>query len=201
MKKQAKWLCSGFVLAIAVGCALGAAPQQSTNGAGKIAIVSFKDCLDASDFGKTEQKRFDDMKKEMEKTLETKEKELNEMAPKFKSEFLETLTPEAEAELKEKFKKLSTEFSQMQNQYGQILQQANYQIVGHLSQMIDEAAAKVGKEKGIDLILNKEACFFVADGLDFTSDIVRELNAIAAKEKKEAVKQDDKKSAIAPLKK
>ena len=120
MKKKAVWMISGFALALVVGCLIGATPATRQT-ADKVAIASFKKCLEKSEYGQEQQKRFDERKKEMEKNLLAKEKELNEMAPKFKSENLETLTPQAEAELKEKFKKLSNEFSMLQSRYSQEL--------------------------------------------------------------------------------
>src|SRR5260221_295820 len=105
MNKKAVWFTGGFVLSLAASIFIASTPAKSD---AKIAVVNFKACIEGSKFGKKEQSRFDEMRKEMEKSLETKEKELNELAPKFKDDYLDTLTPEAEAELKQKFKALST---------------------------------------------------------------------------------------------
>src|SRR5689334_10247585 len=107
MNKRGMYTAGGFVLACVAGIFLALAPQENGGKNAKIAFVSFKECLDNSNAGKQELKRFQEMQKEMEKTLEAKEKELNELAPKLKSDYLDTLTPEAEAQLKEKFRLLS----------------------------------------------------------------------------------------------
>src|SRR5439155_15684406 len=116
-----------------------------------------------------------EIKKQMETTIGTKEKELSELSGKFKDDYLDTLTPEAEAELKEKFQRLSHDLSQQQNQYYQLLNQANFQIVQKLSESISTAAAKVAKDKGLDFVLNEEVCFYLAPGYDVSTDVVKEL--------------------------
>lgn len=150
----------------------------------QVGTVSFKSILEKSKLGKQEQARFDQMRKEMEQSIEKKEKELNEMAPKFSDEYLDSLTPEAEAELKEKFKALSQEVTQLQNQYYQTLNQANVQVVQKLFDMISEASKALAKEKSLDLIINDESCFFKADKLDISTDIIKKLDEMFEKEQK-----------------
>lgn len=192
MNKKGIYFAGGFVLAAIAGIFAALAPQQDAAKSAKIAVVNFKDCLENSNTGKQELKRFEDMKKEMEKTMEAKEKELNEMAPKFKADYLDTLTPEAEAELKEKFKVLSSEFSQQQNQFYQIMNQANYQIIGNLTQQIEKAAEKVAKDKGIDFVLNKEACFFASSSVDISKEVSQQVDKDAPKESQKPVEIEKK---------
>ena len=162
-----------FVCALVIGAAfsLAAAPQSQ-----KIGTVSFKKCLEQSKFGKQEQARFEQMKKQLEMQLEQKEKELNELAPKFNEEYLDSLTPEAEAELKEKFRVLSQTFTEQQNQYYQTLNQANMQIMQKMFEMIGDASKVIGKEKNLDLVLNDEVCFFKNDDYDVSDQIVGQLD-------------------------
>jgi len=147
--------------------------------------VNFKECLEKSKFGRQEQARFDQMKKQLEQTMEQKEKELNEMSPKFSDEYLDSLTPEAEAELKEKFRLLSQEMSQMQNQYYQTLNQANMEVVQKLFEMIAEASKIVSSEKGLDMIVNDEVCFFKKKEFDVSSDVIAKLDELSDKSQKE----------------
>ena len=106
-----------------------------------------KTVLEKSRIGKEEQARFDQMRKQMEQTLEQKEKELNEMAPKFNDEYLDSLTPEAEAELKEKFKNLSQELTQKQNECYQTLNQAQMHVMQKLYEQISEASKKLAADR------------------------------------------------------
>lgn len=165
----------GFFLLVA---AFGVCPAAlAAEAAPKIGTVSFKYCLDQSKIGKHEQALFEKIRKDLEQTIEKKEKELNELSPKFSDEYLDALTPEAEGELKEKFKMLSQELTQQQNQYYHTLNQANFQTVQKLFEMISQVAKDVAKEKGLDLVINDESCFFKTDKLDVSKDIVVKLDA------------------------
>lgn len=194
MNKKAIWMVSGFALACVTYVFIAATPAGSSDAKAqtKLGVVDFKLCLESSKLGKQEQSRFEDIKKQMESSIEAKEKELNELAPKFKDEYMDTLKPEAEAELKEKFKRLSQELSQQQNQYYQLLNQANYQIVQKLSDWISTASEKVAKDKGLDIVLNEEACFYNAPHYDVSSDVVKELdNRYGQEEKKQTKPQQE----------
>ncbi len=158
-----KWLTTKAVaLCLVTLCGL---PQLSAAAPGekvvqKIGVVNFKTCVEQSKIGQQEQANFEAMKKQIEKVLEEKEKALTEIAQKFNDpDYLDSLAPEAEAELKHKFRVLSQELSQQQQQYYQILSQNNARIVQQLGEAVSKAAADVAKERKIDLILNSEACF------------------------------------------
>ncbi len=142
----------------------------------KIGVVNFKSCFEGSKFGKQEQARFEQIKKQLETTIEAKEKELNELAPKFSDEYLDTLSPEAEAELKGKYQHLAEELSQFQNQYYGMLNQANYQIIHDVSDAVGKAAKKVAAKQGLDLTLNEEVCFSYNPSLDISKDVIAEMD-------------------------
>jgi len=145
----------------------------------RIGTVSFKECLERTKYGKQEQARFEQLKSDLEKEISEKEKVLKEISPKFSEEYLDSLTPEAEAELKEKFGRLSQELTHMQNQYYQTLNQANMQVVQKLFEMIGEASKRVAKEKGLVLILNDETCFYKDESLDVTAAVIEDLDKSA----------------------
>lgn len=189
MKKNAyKVLTVGLLLGASLFTLSASAPEKSEK---KIAIISFRTCLENSKLGKKELAEFEQIKKDLEKEIEKKEKDLNDMAPKFNDEYLDTLTPEAEADLKNKFKGLSQDLSQMQNQYYQMLNQANMQIVQKLSDLVEEAAKAVAQVGGYDMILNKEACFYAKDSYDVSNTVVEEMNKISDKKQENAKKSDE----------
>lgn len=180
MKKQtlvniARVMGIGAVASFALFALVSAASPQ--NGNLKLGVVNFKSCLEGSKLGKQEQGRFEQMKKQLETTIDAKEKELNELAPKFSEEYLDTLSPEAEAELKNKFKALSQELSQQQNQYYSMLNQANYQIVHKMGDSIGQAAKKVAQAKGLDMAINEDICFYHAPTFDISKEVIAEMDA------------------------
>ncbi len=168
-----KWMATVlFLMTCAAAPSLAAEPIAPPH----VGTVSFKTVLEKSKIGKEEQAHFDQLRKQMEQSMEKKEKELNDLAPKFSDEYLDSLTPEAEADLKEKFKTLSQELTQEQNRYYQTLNQANMQVVQKLFDMISDASKAIAKEKGLDLIINDESCFYKADKLDISADIIKKLD-------------------------
>ncbi len=157
---------------------INAAEVQNTQASKslKIGFVSVRQCVEGSKLGKSEQESFEKLKKQLEQTIEQKEKELNDLSPKFTDEYLDTLTPEAEKDLKEKFKNLSQDLSIQQNQYFQTLNQANMQVMQLLMEKVSKASSEVAKKMGMDLIMNDEVCFFRDDALDVTKEVIGELD-------------------------
>lgn len=155
----------------------------------KIAVVNFKSCVEKSKLGQQEQSNFDAMKKQMETVLLEKEKSLNEIASKFNDiDYLDSLSPEAETELKNKFRTLNQEFTQQQNQFYQALSQTNMQIVQKLADAIAKASSEVAKKNQIDLVLNEESSFYISPTLDISQQIVQALDDNFEKDGKETKK-------------
>lgn len=142
-----------------------------------VGIVNFSQCLSDSKVGKQEQASFEGLKKQMTALLEDTEKQLSEIAAKFNDpEYMDGLSPEAEDELKTKFRTLNEEMNRHQNQYYQVLQQANMKIVQGLSGNIQQAAERVAKDKHLTMVINKEACFFYAPTFDVTNFVIAEMD-------------------------
>ncbi|ADI38549.1 OmpH family outer membrane protein [Waddlia chondrophila] len=155
--------------------------------AANIGTVAFRTCVEQSKYGAREQKNFEDLKKQMESVLEEKEKALTEISNKFNDpDYLDSLSNEAEAELKHKFRTLSGELQQHQQQYMQILQQTNFKIIQGITEKVNEAAGIVAKQKGLDLIVNDESTFFHAASLDISQDIIKEMDKMFEKEAKKS---------------
>lgn len=171
-----------FLCMVAMGLT-GMAYGQDTQPAAKVRVVNFKTCVEKSKIGKQEQSAFDTLKKQMESNLSEKEKVLNEMAAKFEDpDYMDSLSPEAETEVKRTFRKLNQEYSQLQSQYLQALQQTNYKVIQKLTAQIEQASATLAKRNNIDIILNSEGSFFVAPQLDISSQMVAILDEMFDKD-------------------
>lgn len=145
----------------------------------KIGIVNFKRIVEESKFGKLEQSNFETLKKQMEAVLEEKEKALNEMSAKFNDpDYIDSLSPEAENELKHKFRMINQELGQIQGQYYQTLNQANMKILQKLNDMVAATAAKIAKETQLDLILNEDGSFYYSAGLDISKSVISALDEL-----------------------
>lgn len=140
-----------------------------------IGVVNFTTCVTDSKLGKQEQASFESLKKQMSTLLEDTEKKLSEISAKFNDhEFMDGLSPEGEAELKAKFQSLNEEMNRYQNQYYQVLQQANMHIIQNVSNNIKHAAEKVAKDKKLSVVLTNDACFYYST--EVTPQVIAEMD-------------------------
>lgn len=179
-----QFICSGLFFIL---CASAHAAEHSSLGA-----VNFGTCVNDSKLGKEKQASFEALKKQMSSLLEEKEKQLNTLAAKFNDpEQMDSLSPEQEEELKNQFRTLNEEMNQFQNQYYQVLNQKNMQIVQTIAESITAASAKVAAEKKLSAVFNKEALFYMAPAMDITPAVIAEMDTnfeTSAKEEASASK-------------
>lgn len=154
-------------------------------------VVNFASCISDSKMGKSEQANFENLKKQLGTHLEATEKELNDLAGKLNdSEYMDGLSPEADAELREKVRLLNEELMRYQNQYYQVLNQTNMKIVQQISAKIASAAETVAKAKKLDAVFNQEACFYASPSLNVTAEVVKEMDARYDEEMKNQAKTE-----------
>lgn len=150
-----------------------------------IGVVNFSSCIVESKAGKKEQENMENIRKQMSTLIEDTEKEVREISAKFEdTEFLDSLSPKAEEEMKLKYQTLQEDLNRYQNQFYQVLQQAQYQLYQKLSGNIAKAAEAVAREKNLDYVINKEACFYIRSDLDVTDSVVGEMDRFFDQEAK-----------------
>lgn len=150
-------------------------------------FINFKEIVDKSKMGKQEQASFETLKNQMEKVLEEKDKELNDLAAKFNDpDYVDSLSPEAENDLKNKFRQMSQDMSEKQNQFYQALQSAQSKIMAKLAEAIGNASKVVAKNKKIDAFFNQDATFFVDEKLNQSADVISEMDTAFDKLTKDA---------------
>ncbi len=174
----AAFLCSTFAHAAPTGF------EQTTPL--RIAQVNFKTCVEKSKIGQKEQASFDAMKKQMETILEEKEKALTDVSSKFNDiDYLDSLSPDAEAELKRQFRTLNQEFTAQQNQFYQTLSQTNMLVIQKLTEAVTKASAEVAKANKIDIVLNDESSFYTVASIDISNLVIKALDEAFEKEPKD----------------
>lgn len=168
-----------FILALALSfCAAGFSSNEAKSSVG---VVNFSSCVSDSKLGKQEQSSFESLKGQMTSLIEDTEKQLNEIAAKFNdAEYMDGLSPEGEEEMKVKFRALNEEMNRYQNQYYQVLQQANMKMIQTIGAGIQAASEKVAKDKKLNMVMSKEACFFAAPTLDVTNSVIAEMDVVFA---------------------
>lgn len=145
--------------------------------ANTIGVVSLNTCLSDSKLGKAEQANFETLRKQMTTHFESSEKELNDLAGKLNDpEYMDGLSPEAEMELREKVRNLNEELMRYQNQFYQVMNQAQTRSMNLLGAQAATASETVAKNKKLDAVLNKEVCFYSAPSLDVTPLVIIEMD-------------------------
>jgi len=141
-----------MVLAMTFSGKLTAASNKS----GPVAVVNFTKCITDSKPGKHEQENLEYMRKQMTSMMEESEKELKNITDKFSdADYMDSLSPKTEEELKAKYQALSEELGRYQQQYYQVSNQASYQLMQKMNSIISKAAEKIAKRKNLAYVVNK----------------------------------------------
>ena len=142
-----------------------------------IGIVNFATCIQESRFGKQEQDSLESLKNQLQKSIEDIHGQLNDAVTKLQdTDYLDSLNPEAEKELKVKFQTLNEELNRYQGQYYQIMQQANMKLIQSMNDLINQASEQVAKKEKLSLVINREEAFHFSETLDITKKVVEELD-------------------------
>lgn len=161
----------------------------STAFANGIGTVNFGTCISESKVGKKEQTNIETLRKQMTSMMEDTENKLRDLSAKFEdTEYLDSLSPKAEEDMKMSYQSLQEDLQRTQQQFYQMMQGANYQLVQKMSNSIAVASEKIAKQKQLDYVINKEACFYVRSDFDVTPLVIQEMDKSfdldAAQEKK-----------------
>ncbi len=158
--------------------AIGAVLASSTlMGATKVGVVDFRKTIEDSKLGKQEQNSLEALRKQLQGTVEGIEKELNELVRKLRDpDYLDSLSPDAEEQMKMRYQTLMQEMQQQQQQAYQIMSQAEYRFVNEVSVEVARASSIVAKEQDIDIVLREDAVFFSKDDMDITREVINEMD-------------------------
>ncbi|HRW58340.1 MAG TPA: OmpH family outer membrane protein [Chlamydiales bacterium] len=140
-------------------------------------IVNFHTCITDSKYGQHEQKQMENLRKQWTSLIQETEKEFTAVSKKLNDEdYLDGISPEAEQELKNKYKALGEDLQKYQSQLYQILNQAQYFFIQKMNQNIGQAASEVAKANDLSMIVNKEACFYSNPKLEITKQVIDQMD-------------------------
>ncbi len=170
------------------------APSFASDKVASIGVVDFAKCIMESKHGKKEQENYESLKTRMQKAVEDLDTQMSETANKLQDkDLLDSLSPEAEQELRIKFQTLGEEMQRYQGQFYQVMQQANMKLMQSMHELIENASHEVGQSNKLTLIINKDAAFHFSPALEVTDKIIGELNKKFDKESSIAKTADSKK--------
>lgn len=168
-----------FILLTAVVICIVTGESHALATEGNIGFINFKKCVENSKQGQHERKAFDALKAQMNETLEKADKELSILAKNLEDQdYLDGLSPKAEEELRQKFHTLSQDFSRYQNQYYQLLNQANYKMLQTMHDKVSAAAEIVRNRQSLSFIINEDSAFAFSTNLDFTTEAIKEMDKV-----------------------
>ncbi len=152
----------------------------------RLAVYNTKKCLEESKMGKSEQANLEKMKEQMMNVLQEKGKTYQEIENKLNDEdYMDSISSEAEAELKRKRRQLRDEGMELQSQYAETFQYARLKSIDKLGEVVNKASSMVAQENGLHLILSDEASSYVDSSLDITDRIIAKMNLLFEQEQKE----------------
>ena len=144
--------------------------------AGGFATVDFQQALNEVSEGKIVQARLEGMYTEKKKALGQMETQLMAMQQDYEQQAL-VLTPDA-------LKAKEREIMQAQMVYQQELQKAEMEFQGQYNKEMEillgkmaDICEEIGKEKGYDMVLERNAGVVYSSGVDLTADLVVRYNA------------------------
>lgn len=143
----------------------------------KVGFVNAEGAVEKSKYGKREKNAYEALRKQLSDNLEKLGNEVNQLDKKSKDkDYLDGISPAAEAELKQKLAKLGEEFMNNQNQSYQLLQQAKFKMLQNLHELVCKASELVRENLKLSYVLSDESAFAYAPSLDVTDDVVREMD-------------------------
>lgn len=157
---------------------------------GDIGVVNMSQCIAESKIGKSEQESFEALKKQMTDLIKDVDGQLKEVAEKLQDEdYMDTLSPQAEKELKTKFQALSQDMQRYQQQYYQAVQQANMKLMQTVAAFVQEASKELAAEKDLKNIISQDACFYADKSSDVTDAVITKMDANYEKHRAQAQPQ------------
>jgi Skp family chaperone for outer membrane proteins len=151
---------------------LGAAPAM----AGDIGVINIQKILQESKAAKSVRKQLQAKQKEFQKELGAKQKKLLEQDKK--------LVEQRNKISKEAFEKKVKEFQKSANEAQRTIQKKKAaldkgfaQALNTIQTKISNIAAKIAKEKGLDVIIAASQIVYADSKLDVTSAVLSKLNA------------------------
>lgn len=155
----------------------------------KIGILSFANCIQESKYGKKEQSTLKGLQNQITSLIKDTEQQLQEIANKLNDpEYIDTLSPEGEQELKIKFQNHQEDLMRYQQQYSEFLNQANYKVMQTMFFHVKNAAKIVSDRLNLDYVLDENSVICNNAGIEITNQVIQELDLLFEKEENDKSK-------------
>ena len=148
-----------------------------TFGASNIGVVDFRKAIEDSKVGKQEQNSLEALRKQLSSGVEGVEKELSDLMRKLRDpDYLDSLSPDAEEQMKMRYQQLMQEMQQQQQQAYQIMSQAEYRFVNEMTVEVQRAAKVIAGKKHLELVVREDGVFYYEPDMDITREVIAEMD-------------------------
>lgn len=182
-----KWFSLSTALALALfsfsQVAADAAKAPATTSSSKVGVVMIRACFDQSKAGHNARDTLENMNKQMTAALEEIDRQIEEISSQLDDENnRDSMTPEAEKQLQDKFESLSQERELKRMQFSQQMNQSQMMIMQKIYDHVTRASEKVAKEMDLDLIVQEDSTLYFAAGLDVTKPVLQAMDKLSEEE-------------------
>ena len=180
-----------LLAALVVLCGLtGALPALAD---AKIGVVDLQKVLTTTNAGKAARKKFEDLQKSKQGTLERKEKELAGLEKELVSQ-RQQIEKEAQASggnpseelrakiaaFQEKARKFEQQMMELEKKRREIMEdltRKEAELLKPIEQTIKTKVDAIAKERGLDVVLDKRFAIYASDATDVTAEVIRRCDA------------------------
>jgi len=160
------------------------APKETSGGAGRVAVVDFQKAVVENAEGKKAQEKFMAEVTKRQKEFESKQKSLSDAQSKLQTQG-QVLTDTVKADVNRQIDKLNTELQRMnddaQKDLGDYQQQLFRPIMEQTQKILQAYSAENGFAVVFDVSSQANSIIYVQDVADITTEIIRRVDATAAK--------------------
>jgi outer membrane protein len=155
----------------------------------KIGVVDLQKVLTTTNAGKAARKKFEDLQKSKQGTLERKEKELAGLEKELVSQ-RQQIEKEAQASggnpseelrakiaaFQEKARKFEQQMMELEKKRREIMEdltRKEAELLKPIEQTIKTKVDAIAKERGLDVVLDKRFAIYASDATDVTAEVIR----------------------------
>lgn len=166
------------------------AAASHTKSTQSIGMCDFRKALEDSKYGQQEQNSLESIAKEMANGIEETEKKLQDLQQKMSdSDYLDSLSPDAEKDIQMQGQNLLQQRQAQIQQYQMLMQQGQMKLIETVRIHIMRAAQIVARDKGLDFVLDDNSAFYFKPESDVTDAVIAEMD----KGYKQDMKENDSK--------
>lgn len=179
-----------FILSLVAALGLASTGFAANNTAASAGVLNSATCVTESKYGKQEQQTIESIKGQYDQLIEDRKVKLKEVTDNLSNpDYMDALSQEAEDELRAEESALNEELMRYENFFIQTMQQAQMRLWQNVYSHINTASSEVAKKKDLNMIVNKDMCFFHGDKLDITEDVIKVMDSNFDKEQKEKAEE------------